>query len=314
MNDYLALLLGVLCAGLGGELFVRGAAGLAHWARVTPGLVGATVVAFSTSSPELSVAVSAALAGQPEIALGNALGSNVVNVALILGLALAISGIQSSHDLLRRDYPLALCIPVLTGLLCLDGELSRLDGLLMLAVFAIWLLATVREARAQRAGAENGPDSSPDQPMAWPILVKTMAGLVLLVLAGKLVVSGASGIATVLGIDPFVIGLTVVAIGTTVPELATTVIAKLRGLDEISLGVILGSNIFNGIFIVALAAVITPIIVPWREVAGALLFGLTALLLCLPGPTLHLGRRRGFLLIALYVVYLLTTLLFAPLA
>src|SRR3989337_2655144 len=103
MNDYAALILGVVCDGIGGELFVRGAVGLAHWARVTPAISGATVAAFATSSPELSVSINAALAGKPQIALGDALGSNVVNVALILGLALVISGIQSPRDSIKRD-------------------------------------------------------------------------------------------------------------------------------------------------------------------------------------------------------------------
>ena len=122
MNDYLALILGVVCAGIGGELFVRGAVGLASWARISPGIVGATVVAFATSSPELSVSINAALAGKPQIGLGNALGSNVVNVALILGLALLISGIQSPRDSIKRDFPVALLIPIITGVLFLDAR------------------------------------------------------------------------------------------------------------------------------------------------------------------------------------------------
>jgi cation:H+ antiporter len=128
MNDYVALILGVACAGIGGELFVRGAVGLAHWARISPGIIGATVAAFATSSPELSVSINAALAGKSQIALGDALGSNVVNVALILALALVISGIQIPRDTIKRDFPVALLIPIITGLLFLDGELSRIDG------------------------------------------------------------------------------------------------------------------------------------------------------------------------------------------
>ena len=154
MNDYLALILGVGCAGIGGELFVRGAVGLAFWARISPGIIGATVVAFATSSPELSVSINAALAGKPQIGLGDALGSNVVNVALILALALLISGIQSPRDSIKRDFPVALLIPIITGVLFLDGELSRLDGLLMLGMFIAWLVAAVIEARKQRSAAE----------------------------------------------------------------------------------------------------------------------------------------------------------------
>ena len=143
------LLAGALCAAAGGELFVRGAVGLARWARVAPGIVAATVVAFATSSPELSVAVNSALAGTPEVALGDALGSNVVNIALILGLALAVAAIHSPRESLRREFPVGLLVPIGTAGLCVDGALSRLDGVIMLAVFAVWLLTTANDLPLQ---------------------------------------------------------------------------------------------------------------------------------------------------------------------
>ena len=304
MNDYLALSLGVVCAGIGGELFVRGAVGLAHWARISPGIIGATVVAFATSSPELSVSINAAIAGQPQIGLGNALGSNVVNVALILGLALLISGIKSPRDSVKRDFPVALLIPIITGALFLDGELSRFDGALMLCMFLAWLVATVIEARKQRSAAVEVIGEH----RRWLVVVSCVAGLAFLVAAGNLIVAGARGMAISFGMDEFIIGATVVAVGTTVPELATTIIAKLRGHDEVGLGMILGSNIFNGLLIVAVAAMIHPIIVPWREVAIALVFGLVALVFAYPTRKGFIERRRGILLLVLYVVYLATIL------
>ena len=304
MNDYLALFLGIACAGLGGELFVRGAVGLAHWARISPGIIGATVAAFATSSPELSVSINAAMAGQPQIALGDALGSNVVNVALILALALVISGIQSPRDSVKRDFPVALLIPVVTGLLFLDGELSRLDGFLMLGMFLVWLAAAAIEARKQRSAAERVLGER----RGWLIVLSCAAGLAFLIAAGDLIVAGARGIAVSFGIDEFVIGATIVAVGTSVPELATTVVAKLRGHDEIGLGTILGSNIFNGIFITAIAAIIHPITVAWREVAVTLSFGLIALAFTYPTRRGYIERRRGVLLLVLYAVYLATLL------
>nr|MDP2191400.1 sodium:calcium antiporter [Rhodoferax sp.] len=304
MNDYLALFLGVVCAGIGGELFVRGAVGLAFWARISPGIIGATVVAFATSSPELSVSINAALAGQPQIGLGDALGSNVVNVALILALALLISGIQSPRDSVKRDFPVALLIPIITGVLFLDGELSRIDGLLMLGIFIAWLVAAVIEARKQRSAAEEVLGEH----RRWLVVVLCVTGLALLVAAGNLIVAGARGMAISFGIDEFIIGATIVAVGTSVPELATTVVAKLRGHDEVGLGAILGSNIFNGLLIVAVAAMIHPITVPWREVAIALVFGLVALVFAYPTRKGFIGRRRGVLLLVLYAVYLATLL------
>src|SRR3989337_209241 len=197
MNDYVALSMGVICAGIGGELFVRGAVGLAHWARISPGIIGATIAAFATSSPELSVSINAALAGEPQIAFGNALGSNVLNVALILALALVISGIQSPRDSVKRDFSVALLIPVITGVLFLDGELSRLDGLLMLSMFLAWLVAAVIEARKQRSAAEQVLGEH----RGWLTILSCLAGLAFLVAAGNLIVAGARGIAISLGID-----------------------------------------------------------------------------------------------------------------
>lgn len=304
MNDYVALSMGVICAGIGGELFVRGAVGLAHWARISPGIIGATVAAFATSSPELSVSVSAALAGKPQIALGDALGSNVVNVALILGLALVVSGIQSPRDSVKRDFPVALLIPIITGVLFLDAELSRLDGCLMLGMFFAWLVAAIIEARKQRSAA----NEVLGEHRGWLVVLSCVVGLAFLVAAGNLIVAGARGIAIAFGIDEFIIGATIVAVGTSVPELATTVIAKLRGHDEIGLGTILGSNIFNGIFVVAVAAIIHPITVAWREVAIALVFGLVALVFTYPTRAGFIERRRGVLLLVLYGAYLATIL------
>ncbi len=304
MNDYVALIMGVICAGLGGELFIRGAVGLAHWARVTPGIIGATVAAFATSSPELSVSVNAALAGKPQIALGDALGSNVMNVALILGLALVISGIQSPRDSVKRDFPVALMIPIITGVLFLDGELSRFDGFLMLGMFLAWLVAVIMEARKQRSAAEEVLGEH----RGWLVVISCVVGLAFLVAAGNLIVAGARGIAIAFGIDEFIIGATIVAVGTSVPELATTVIAKLRGHDEVGLGTILGSNIFNGIFIVAVAAIIHPITVAWRDVAITLVFGFVALVFTYPARTGFIERWRGVLLLVLYAAYLATIL------
>jgi cation:H+ antiporter len=300
MNAYLALLLGVVAAGIGGELFVRGAVGFGHWARIPPGIIGATIAAFATSSPELSVALSSAVTGTPQIALGDALGSNVVNIALILALALAISGIQSPRDSLKRDFPVAILVPIITGVMILDGELSRIDGLLMLGMFIVWLVASVIEARKQRSAA----DAVLGEHRRWLVILSTGGGFALLIIAGNLVVTGAKGITVSFGIDEFIIGATIVAIGTSMPELATTLVAKLRHHDEVGLGTVLGSNIFNGMFIVALAAIIHPISVAWREVVVALVFGLLALMLTYPNRTGFIERRRGFLLLLLYVAYL----------
>lgn len=300
MGDIGHLVAGIVCAGIGGELFVRGVVGIAHWARISPGIIGATVAAFATSSPELSVSISSALAGRPEIALGDALGSNVVNVALILALALVISGIRTPRGSLRRDFPVAALAPVMTGLLFIDGELSRFDGVLLMGVFLAWLLATVIEVRKQRRDATEETIGEFRHGLA---ILSCAGGMGALVAAGYLIVTGARGVAAAFGIDEFIVGATLVAFGTSTPELATTIVAKLRGHDEVGLGTILGSNIFNNLFIVATAATIRPIAVGWSEVALALGFGIGALVLSYPPRDGLIGRGRGILLLAVYVAY-----------
>ena len=300
MADYAALATGFACAALGGELFVRGAVGLAQAARVSPGLVGVTVAAFATSSPELAVSVSSAVAGRPQIALGDALGSNVVNIALVLAIALLVSGLRTSPDTLKRDFPVALMVPVVMALLFLDGVLSRLDGAMLLAMFGAWLAATAVEARRQRRAAGEVPAGRRGGMAA----MRCLAGLAFLVAAGRLIVAGARGIGVAFGMDEFIVGATVVAIGTSVPELATAVVAALRGHGEVGLGTILGSNVFNGLFIVPVAALIHPISVEWGPLLAALVFGFLAVALTFPRRGEPIGRRRGVMLLVLYGLYL----------
>lgn len=264
LDDLPTLLLGLACAGAGGELFVRGAVGIAASARVPPGIVGATVAAFATSSPEPAVAITSGLSDRSELALGDAFGSNVVNVGLVLGLAPLVGSMRVAGDVVRRDMAAALAIPIATAALVYDGRLSRLDAVLLLVLFACWLAASVDEARRERSAAgevfgEHAPARA---------AVSGLVGLVLLIAAGRLIVSGATSIGTDLGLDEFVVGAVLVAVGTSMPELATTVVARLRGHDEVGLGTILGSNVFNGGLIVPVAALLSPIRMAW---AGATL-------------------------------------------
>lgn len=300
MSDYLFLFAGIAAAGIGGELFVRGAVGLAKWMRIPAGIIGATIAAFATSSPELAVSINASLEGKPQIALGDALGSNVVNIALILGIALIISGIKTPRDSIKRDFPVALFAPFLTAILALDGEISRIDGGIMLAIFGAWLLAVVFEVRKQRSAAGD----ILGEKRQWSAIAAIIFGLGALILAGRLIVLGAKGIALSFGLDEFVIGATVVAIGTSAPELATVVISKLRGHDEVGLGTILGSNIFNNFWIVSLAALVTPIApLPLREVAIGLGFGALTVAITFPINS-FISRKRGIFLLLLYAAYI----------
>jgi cation:H+ antiporter len=290
---------GALCAGLGGEIFVRGAVRAAAWLRVRPGLIGATVAAFATSAPELVVAVTAALEDAPAIALGNALGANVVNLGLALGLSLLIGPSTVSQGGVTRDLPAAFAIPLLTALFVADGELGRLEAAAMLAVFAGWLVLSVRQERETPQAAVPLPRRERARAVAL-----VAAGVALLLVSGETFVRGAVGLADRFGWDPFLVGATLVALGTTIPELATSVIAKLRGHDEIGLGTLLGSCIFNGGFIVPVAALITPPTVAFADVAVALGAGVALVIAARPYRSAVLGRLRGVLLLALYGAYL----------
>ena len=297
------LALGLLCAGLGGELFLRALTGLARTWRLSAAFAGASLAAFATSSPEFSVALGSALAGTPEIALGDCLGSNVVNVALILGGALLLGPLHYSREGLRRDLPMALAAPGLTALLAWDGTLSRLDGALMMAGFFAWVTFGWRDTRLPPT-----PDGARPTASSLPLLAAGFAGFGLLVLAAKLIVSGALGVADAFAWPPFVVGAVIVAVGTSRPEIVTTWFARLRGLDDIGLGTVLGSNVFNLLFIVAMTAIVQPIRVrglgPWLGLG----FGLAALLIAYPRRHGLIGRGRGALLLGVYALHVGATI------
>lgn len=309
-SDLLALLAAIPLAALGGEAFLRGVIGVSDWLRLPKLLVATTLAAFATSSPELTVSSMAALAGKPEIGLGDALGSNVVNIGLILGLALLFGPLAANLADIRRDFALALAVPVLTLVLALDGGLSRLDGTVLLALFTLWLTLAARQAmRHRRATMEAveaaGTESGGHPARAW---LYALVGLGSLILAGRLFVDGASGIAGALGVHPYVIGAIVVAIGTSLPELMTTLLARFRGHHDIGLGTLLGSNLFNGLSIVGVAAFIHPISAPFDEVAVALGFGVLTVLMILPRRD-SISRWRAPLLLAAYAAFVTVTLL-----
>lgn len=262
-------------------------------------MIGATVAAFATSSPELAVAITASSSGAPLIAIGDALGANVVNIGLILGLALCIGPIRAEGEVVRRELPFAVGTPLLIGLLALDGRLDRLDAAILLLVFVFWLILLLRTVRKSRAAT-----TAVKPPNRWGSILMMACGLVLLVLAGDFMVQGAKHVGSILGWSPFVTGATLVALGTTMPELATTLVSRARGQDEIGLGAILGSCIFNGGVIVAITIAIAPTSVDPQNLAIGLVAGPTAAALVWPGRAPRLERWRAGLLLFTYAAYL----------
>jgi len=305
-NDLLALGGAALLAAGGGEAFLRGVLGTAAWLRLPKLLVAITLAAFATSCPEFIVAIFAALAGEPEIGLGNVLGANVVNPSLVLGIALLIAPLRVARAEVGLDFLLAMGVPVLTLLLALDGRIARMEGVLLLCLFAAWLTSLVlRHASQSRRDAVAPAHAASAHGLA---LVYGVVGLLALVLAGQLFVSGASGIASALSIPPFIIGAVVVALGTTLPEMVTVLLSRLRGHDDVGVGTLLGSNLFNGLAIVGTSAAIHPIAAQPMVMAPAVGIGVLALLMLVPGPSGVLGRPRGFALILAYASFASLTL------
>jgi cation:H+ antiporter len=238
-----------------------------------------------------------------QISLGDVLGSNVVNVALVLAIVLALSGLRTEDSGVRRDWFISLLVPGVVYALLFDGWFSRLDAAIMMAGFFVWLIIVIRHAR-RHAVTRTEPGEHVSLPKT---IFALLAGLVLLIGAAQFVVHGGKGVATALGWSPFIVGAVVVAAATSTPELATTLIARMRGHHDVGLGNILGSNIFNAFFIASVAALIKPYAVKVPEILPSLGFGVITTLLILPGQGGTLGRWRGFVLLAVYAVYVMLT-------
>ncbi len=302
------MLSGLVAVGLGGDWFVRGSVGCANLFRVTPGLIGATLAAFGTSTPELTVSLTAAASNTPQLSLGDILGSNVVNVGLLLGLSVAFSGFSVPAGTRRRDLPIAALAPLVTAVLLLDQKLSRLDGVGLLVLFAAWLIATFHEARTQRVATEE-VFGKKDGVFTT---VTVVGGLALLIYSGWAIVKAATGLAHAWGVSEFLIGATLVSLGTSAPELATVLISRWRGHSEIGLGTVLGSNLFNGLFVLGLVSIVRPIPLERPNTFAALAFGLLTILVAWPNRNGYLATHRGWWLLALYCTYLLTVVQTGP--
>lgn len=299
--------LGVVCLWAGAEGLVGGAANLALRWRMSPRVVGLTVVGFGTSLPELLVSVRAALAVPPaaDLAVGNVVGSNIANVCLILALGALIRPMLVTPATLRRDLPMALGFGVaLLALLALDGgpaTVTRWDGAVLLAGLLAFLAWSIRSG-----GSVEGDEVPPLRPRSVAAdVVLVLGGLALLMVGADRLVLGATSIARGLGISERVIGVTVVAVGTSLPELATTVVAAARGQSDIGLGNVLGSNVFNVGGIVGVTALCTPLPVAagFLRLDIPLMLGATVVLFPYLRSGWRLSRREGAALLAVYVGY-----------
>lgn len=254
----LAILIGFVALVWSADFFIGGAASIAENMGMHPVIIGLTVVSIGTSSPEALVAINAALADETPLAVGNALGSNLANIGLVLGVTAIVVPLIVLRTIIIRELPILLICTICGGYVLLDGHLSRTDGIIFLVSLVLIMLFLVR-SQSHDSNAENeaGVEDLPHFPVrkAWTAF---LVGLVVLVLSSKVLVWGATGIAEAWGVSTLVIGLTVVAVGTSLPELAATVAGALRGHADIAIGNIIGSNLFNLLGVIALPAIINP--------------------------------------------------------
>lgn len=296
---YLLFVVGLVALFFGGEYLVRGASAIARKFNLSPMVIGLTIVGFGTSAPEMLVSVQAALAGQPAIAIGNVLGSNIANILLILGVSAVIAPLLIPVRKLWRDLAFMLAATAAIWVMLLDGQVTRLDGILLITGLLVFLVT------AFVTGKSDVDESIEGDIPQWKAWAMTLGGLVVLVIGARLLVDSATELARAFGISEAVIGLTIVAVGTSLPELATSVIAAIRKQTEIAVGNIVGSNIFNVFGILGTTAVIAPISADPRFAAidmpwvAATAVGLTILAFVLGG----LPRIAGALLLAAYGGY-----------
>jgi cation:H+ antiporter len=257
------MLLGLAVLTAGAELLVRSASALALAIRVSPLVIGLTVVAYGTSTPELVVSLQSTLRGQPDIALGNVLGSNIFNVLVILGVSALIIPLRVSQQLIRFDVPLMIGLSILTGLLAIDGRIGRWDGLLLFAglvAYTVWVVVKSRKEQAEikeEYAAEYGESKPVLAGRTALNIVIVVVGLLLLILGSRWFTDSAITIARQFRIPELVIGLTIVAAGTSLPEVATSVMAAVRGERDIAVGNVVGSNLFNIMGVLGLSSAVS---------------------------------------------------------
>jgi cation:H+ antiporter len=301
----ITLIAGLALLIYGADTLVKGASRIAAGFGISPLIIGLTVVAFGTSSPEMAISVSSALKGEADIAVGNVLGSNIFNVLFILGLSALITPLIVSKQLVKIDVPIMIGASVLSFLLSMDGRISFIEGAVLLGLLVIYSAMLIR---ISLRSDEPGDAVEQSKSKHWAIdLALIVAGLALLILGSRWLVSSAITIAEALGVSELVIGLTIVAAGTSMPEVATSVIAAIRGQRDIAVGNVVGSNLFNILAVLGLTAMVAPGGLPVS--AAAINFDYPVMLAvavaCLPiffvGYTIQ--RWEGALFLGYYVAY-----------
>ena len=310
--DLLQVATGLVLLIWGADRFVYGAAATATNLGVAPLLIGLTIVAFATSAPEILVSILAASRGEPDLAVGNAIGSNIANIGLVLGAVAVVHPIELKSATLRREMPALLAVSLLTVALFLDSYLSTVDGLVLLTglvIVMVWLTrlgmkSAANDPIAAEYEAEIPHDVSMPMALTWLLI-----GLIILLIGADLLVKGAIDIARTLGVTEVVIGITLVAVATSLPELAVTIVSALKGEYGLAIGNIVGSNIFNLLAVIGAASVIEPAALP-QSVLSLHIFVMVAFTLVMFAMSYdyegkgQISRVEGFALVIAYIGYI----------
>jgi cation:H+ antiporter len=304
MHWAVALVLGLVLLVVGAEWLVRGASSLAARLRVSRLIIGLTIVAYGTSSPEMAVSVLASLRGQADVALGNVVGSNIFNVLLILGVSAVLAPLAVSMQLVRLDVPILIGVSAVTLVMALDGAIGRVDGAILFAGAVAYTLWCIRLARAQPADDDGETGKRLGVAPAIGLIVVALG---ILVLGSRWLLEGAVTLARTVGVSELVIGLTVVAAGTSLPELATSVVAAIRREMDISVGNVVGSNIFNLLGVLGASSLITGVTVSPEARVLDLPVMVAVSVACLPifKSGGRIDRWEGALFVGFYVGYAL---------
>lgn len=312
------ILVGLLLLVVGGEFLVRASVGLSFKLSISKMVIGLTVVSFATSAPELLVSVQAALDGSPDIALGNVIGSNIANIGLVLGITALISTLAIDRDFYRFNWPVMLLFSLALFLFLLnDNQLTALEGSGLLLALVIYLIFLIRRARLNKAfdsGELEEVNDNLEAASYFKITIWLLIGAIALYFGSEWLVAGAKELAAAVGISEYAVSVTVIAIGTSVPELAASVIAALKKEKAISLGNLIGSNIFNIASVLGITSLIKPINVIDPAILGTNIYwmiGFSAILLPLAflPKKLEIGRYKGLLLVVAYAIFIGLTLI-----
>ncbi len=301
MLKYILLVGGFFLLIKGADLFVDGSSAAAKKLKVSPLIIGMTIVAMGTSLPETSVSVSAALAGKNELAISNVVGSNIFNLMVVCGMCALLCPLKINGISLKRDFPFSIAIAGLLMLLGkLDGSVGHIDGVILLIVFTGFLVLMISTARKQQGADEDEIKSMP----VWKLILFIIIGMAAIGVGGKMVVSGASDIARRFGMSDNLIGMTVVALGTSLPELVTSVVAAKKNEVDMALGNVIGSNIFNILFVLGAAAAIHPVaFTSLNLIDSAVLILMSGLVLLFCFRSKKLVRWQGAIMLLVYVGY-----------